>query len=57
MEKEDQYTVTYFQSHGRGEFIRIALVYGKCDWKDNPINFQNWDALKPKTPSGVLPVL
>ncbi|KAL5018761.1 hypothetical protein ScPMuIL_004483 [Solemya velum] len=51
------YTLTYFDGKGRGEVIRMALVYGGLKYKDVRVGFSDWPALKPKMPQGAMPVL
>lgn len=47
--------VTYFAIRGRAEPIRMVLKAAGADFEDRRITFQEWPALKPKTPTGVLP--
>jgi prostaglandin-H2 D-isomerase / glutathione transferase len=50
--------LTYFDMHaGRGEVARIALFIGGVAYEDDRIKFQDWPALKDKTPFGGIPVL
>jgi hypothetical protein len=51
------YKLTYFDIRGRGEFIRWILAVASQPYTDNRINMNDWQALKPKTPFGQLPVL
>ena len=50
--------LTYFDAPvSRGEECRMALHLAGIDFDDERIKFQDWPALKPKTPYGTLPVL
>nr|XP_031842331.1 glutathione S-transferase-like isoform X1 [Nomia melanderi] len=51
------YKVTYFNFTGLGEPIRFLLAQAGIPFEDNRIAFEEWPALKPKTPTGVLPIL
>jgi glutathione S-transferase len=58
MDSKNHYKLSYFPMLGKAEFIRIALVYGKCDWEDVEIKREDFDSgFKDKTPCGKLPVL
>lgn len=49
--------LTYFGIPGRGEATRLALAIGGFDFEDHRIQFEEWPALKKKTPWGSLPLL
>ncbi|CAG9761714.1 unnamed protein product [Ceutorhynchus assimilis] len=51
------YKLTYFNLAGAGECIRYLFAYAKQPYEDNRIAFQDWQALKPNTPYGQLPIL
>jgi glutathione S-transferase len=51
------YTLTYFNSPGRAEFIRLILEYGKVPYKNFFVQRADWQTLKPTTRFGQLPVL
>lgn len=41
-----KYTVTYFDLEALGEPIRLLLSYGKVDFVDNRISFDDWPKFK-----------
>jgi glutathione S-transferase len=50
--------LTYFDMHaGRGEVARIALFIAGVDYEDHRVKYQDWPALKLRTPFGTIPVL
>lgn len=49
--------LTYFDIEGKGEPVRLALILAGVPFEDVRIKFPEWPELKPKTPSGKLPVL
>jgi len=49
--------LTYFDGRGRGELLRLLMAYGKKNYTDERITFDQWPGLKGKTPFGGLPVL
>ncbi|GKY97160.1 hypothetical protein MPSEU_000674400 [Mayamaea pseudoterrestris] len=49
--------LTYFDIAGVGEQVRLAFVLSKTPFEDDRVNFSNWPALKPTTPSGKLPLM
>ncbi len=51
------YKLTYFDIRGRAEFIRWILAVASQPYVDNRVDMNDWQALKPKTPFGQLPVL
>jgi len=51
------YELTYFDGPFRAEPIRIMLHAAGLDFKDIRFGFDEWDAIKPKTPLGVVPTL
>jgi len=56
-DKQDRWTLTYFDSRGRGEPIRLLFAEGGVNFTDKRIAGEEWPALKPHTPMGCLPVL
>jgi len=57
MAKSGPMKMTYFGGRGRGEILRLCLAYGKKQYTDDRITFEQWPGLKPNTPLGGLPVL
>ncbi len=50
--------LTYFDMQGgRGEPARLTLHIGGVPFEDRRVPFADWEALKPKTPFGGIPVL
>jgi len=49
--------LVYFNIRGRGEILRQVMVVGGMEFEDERIEFKDWPALKPKTPSGQLPYM
>jgi glutathione S-transferase len=49
--------LTYFNLGAKGQFIRLAYVFGGIDFDDERVEFSEWPALKASTPLGQLPVL
>ncbi|CAH2093200.1 unnamed protein product [Euphydryas editha] len=47
----------YFNGKGMGEGARLLLAYGRQEFEDHRVPFEEWSALKPSTPFGQLPVL
>jgi len=52
-----QYRLTYFDLRGRGECIRVLFHAAGQKFEDNRVTFEQWPALKPKSPFGHLPYL
>lgn len=53
-----KYKLTYFDFSGsRGEECRLALFLAGVDFEDNRISNEAWQALKPTSPYGALPIL
>jgi glutathione S-transferase len=53
-----RYKLTYFDFSGsRGEECRLTLHLAGLDFEDHRIQREQWAALKPTTPYGVLPIL
>lgn len=42
-----KYRLTYFPAKALGEPMRLLMAYGKIDFEDVRINFEDWPALKP----------
>uniref|UniRef100_A0A6U4DPQ7 Glutathione S-transferase n=1 Tax=Phaeomonas parva TaxID=124430 RepID=A0A6U4DPQ7_9STRA len=51
------YKLTYFDINGRAEYIRLAFVAGGIEFDNELINRDMWQAMKPTTPFGQLPLL
>ncbi|XP_060070914.1 probable glutathione S-transferase 7 [Ylistrum balloti] len=51
------YKLIYFAVRGRGELIRLTLTAAGQSFEEDRITFEDWPALKPKIPTGQLPVL
>lgn len=50
--------LVYFDIDGaRGEAARLAMVIGGVPFEDDRVKFADWQARKPHTPFGALPVL
>jgi len=53
-----KYKLTYFDFSGsRGDECRLAMFVAGVDFEDNRISNETWQALKPTSPYGALPVL
>jgi len=52
-----KYKLTYFELTGLAEPIRFLLSYGGIDYDDIRISQDDWPALKPTMPLGMLPIL
>ncbi|CAD7923553.1 unnamed protein product [Amoebophrya sp. A120] len=48
---------TYFPIAGAGERVRLAFVMTGKEFEDNRVKFPDWQALKPTTPYGQMPLL
>ncbi|XP_069142307.1 uncharacterized protein [Argopecten irradians] len=53
----NKYTLTYFESPGRAETIRLALSAVGADFKDVRVKPEEWPKMKESTPQGHLPTL
>lgn len=51
------YQLTYFPCEAKGELIRFILAQTNTDYKDVRISNDEWEALKPTTPFGCIPIL
>ena len=51
------YTLHYFNLYGRGEALRMLLSHAAIPYEDHLITFDQWPALKPTMPNGVVPCL
>jgi len=49
--------LVYFDVRGRGELIRLIFHFDGVKFEDKRIQFEDWGALKPDVPNGVLPYL
>lgn len=56
MAAADNKEIIYFGGRGRAELSRLINAEGKLGYKDSRLGAE-WAALKPKTPTGQLPVL
>jgi len=52
-----QYHLIYFNLRARGELTRWLLQYGGVTHTEERIEFADWPARKPSTPTGKLPIL
>merc|ERR1712198_492289 len=52
-----QYHLIYFNLRARGELTRWLLQYGGVTYTEERIEFADWPARKPSTPTGKLPIL
>lgn len=50
-------TLVYFNGRGRAEQIRWVLAQAGVKYEDRRIEFPDWPALKPKSPTGGLPYM
>jgi glutathione S-transferase len=51
------YKLTYFNTMGRAEAIRLLFAQAEIPYDDVRIEKEQWPDLKPKTPFGQLPIL
>ena len=51
------YTVTYFDSRGRAEPIRLLLAYAGLPFEDRGLSYDEWTKHKADSPLGQLPYL
>ncbi|CAG9860646.1 unnamed protein product [Phyllotreta striolata] len=51
------YKLTYFDITALGEPIRLILTYGKMEFEDNRVTFEEWPMVKLNMPFGQVPVL
>ncbi|CAH1793957.1 unnamed protein product [Owenia fusiformis] len=51
------YKLTYFNGKGRAELIRLIFHSKNINFEDYRVGKEDWEALKPNTPMGHLPVL
>ena len=52
-----KYTLTYFNVRGRAEVTRLLFAQAGVEYEDKRVSHEEWQRLKPNTPSGALPVL
>ena len=52
-----KYKLTYFNSRGKAETSRLVLAQAGMEYEDKRVTWDEWQALKPSTPLGFLPVL
>jgi len=57
LDKSDRWTLTYFDSKGRAEQLRLLFAECGIPYTDTRVNREQWEKLKPNTPLGALPVL
>ncbi|KAI9209106.1 uncharacterized protein BJ171DRAFT_488552 [Polychytrium aggregatum] len=55
--KPSSLKLTYFDTTGRAEAIRLALFVGGIEFEDERLNREQFAAIKPTLPFGQLPVL
>ena len=53
----NEYTLHYFELHGRGDPIRVLLNHAEVQFEDKRYNFDNWGAVKPTMPNQQIPCL
>uniref|UniRef100_A0AC34FVW9 Glutathione S-transferase n=1 Tax=Panagrolaimus sp. ES5 TaxID=591445 RepID=A0AC34FVW9_9BILA len=51
------YKLTYFDTRGLAEAIRLIFKYANVDFENHRITFGEWPKIKPTTPTGFVPVL
>ncbi|XP_021378366.1 hematopoietic prostaglandin D synthase-like [Mizuhopecten yessoensis] len=51
------YKLMYFPVRGRGEIIRLAFAAAGQTFEDELVSMEDWPSLKPKVPTGQIPVL
>jgi len=51
------YKLTYFNSRGKAETIRMLFAEANVQYEDNRLDRANWPNLKPTMPFGQVPVL
>uniref|UniRef100_A0A914YC91 GST N-terminal domain-containing protein n=1 Tax=Panagrolaimus superbus TaxID=310955 RepID=A0A914YC91_9BILA len=51
------YKLSYFDTRGIGEAIRLLFKYAKVDFEDHRFTRDQWAAIKPTTPAGKVPIL
>ena len=51
------YRFTYFNSRGLGESIRLIFAQAGVEYEDRRVAGEEWEQLKPSTPTGQLPIL
>jgi glutathione S-transferase len=51
------YKLTYYNSRGRAELIRLVFAAAGVKYEDVRIEREQWPAIKPTTPFGQLPML
>ena len=53
----NKYTLHYFVLNGRGDCCRALLAHSNVEYEDKRFTFEQWPALKPTMPAGVVPCL
>uniref|UniRef100_A0A914QBM0 glutathione transferase n=1 Tax=Panagrolaimus davidi TaxID=227884 RepID=A0A914QBM0_9BILA len=51
------YKLTYFDTRGIAEAIRVLMKYANIDFEDNRFKVEDWPKIKPTTPTGKVPIL
>jgi len=51
------YKLTYFNGRGRAELTRLIFAAAGVQYEDIRLDSEKWQALKPKTPFGQIPIL
>ena len=52
-----KYTLIYFNMRGRAEVTRLLFAQAGVEYEDKRVTPEEWQQLKPSTPTGTLPVL
>ena len=57
MQSQTKYLIRYFPIHARGEYVRMALTAGGCNWREEPVQIADWPNLKGKDGIRFLPIM
>ena len=52
-----EYKLYYFGVYARAEAMRMLLSHANADWENVMVGMEEWPALKPSMPGGVMPCL
>ncbi|KAG9323298.1 hypothetical protein KVV02_002277 [Mortierella alpina] len=55
--KDSQFEVRYFALHGLGNLTRVLLASSGAKFKFTNVDPEDWPAVKPEAPFGVMPLL